>query len=68
MKIQQRNTIRQYMEIMGLTYREAARRTGLSQQAVWLHATGRSLPGPKALRAYHRAFGISLEKLISYDN
>jgi len=64
----QENPIKIYLDLSGLTYREAAKKTGLSQQAVWLHATGRSGMSGRAAFAYHKAFGLSLEKLLEGGN
>ena len=58
------NIIKKYLDIAGISYKQAAEKTGLSRQTIWLHATGRMQPGRKALRAYHKAFGIDLQKLL----
>ncbi len=58
------NIVKKYLDVAGLSYKQAAEKTGLSRQTIWLHATGRVKPGIKALRAYYKAFGINLEKLL----
>ena len=62
------NPLRQYLDISGLTYEEAAQKTGLSKQAIWLHATGRNRMSARAAFAYHKAFGLKLEKLLEGSN
>lgn len=58
-----KNPIKQYMEISDKTYQQIADITGLTKQAVWLHAMGRTRLSAKAFLAYHKAFGISYDKL-----
>ena len=61
----EKTALRQYLDLAGLTYREAARRTGLTHQSVFVHARGKSPIGAASALIYHRVFGISLEKLLT---
>jgi len=60
-----KTALRQYLDLTGLTYREAAKRCGLTHQTVFIHATGKAPIGAKAALMYHRAFNLSLEKMLS---
>jgi len=60
-----KTALRQYLDLTGLTYREAARRTGLTHQSVFVHARGKSPIGAASALIYHKVFGISLEKLLA---
>lgn len=67
--MEEENVIKKYLDLTELSYEEAAQRTGLTKQAIWLHATGKTRLSAKAFYIYHKAFGISYEKLaeISYS-
>ena len=60
-----KTALRQYLDSAGLTYREAARRTGLTHQSVFMHARGKTSIGATSALIYYRVFGISLEKLLA---
>ena len=60
-----KTALRQYLDLAGITYREAARRTGLTHQSVFMHARGKSPIGAASALIYYRVFGISLEKLLA---
>ena len=68
MKTENKNTpLKTYMELAGLTYQDVAAKTGLSKQAVWLHANGRINMSGNSAFVYHKAFGLSLEKLLGFE-
>ena len=60
-----KTALRQYLDLTGLSYREAARRTGLTHQTVFMHARGKTPIGATSALIYYRVFGISLEKLLA---
>lgn len=62
------NPIKQYLELSGLSYEAAAKKTGLSKQAIWMHATGRMRLSAKAFFTYNKAFGLSFDKLAEISN
>lgn len=63
-----KNPIKQYLELMGLSYEAAAKKTGLSKQAIWMHATGKMRLSAKAFFAYHKSFGLSFDRLAEISN
>ena len=62
-----KHPLRQYLDLSGLTYRQAAKKTGLTHQTIWLHATGQKPIGGKSAVVYHNVFGISLDKLLNFE-
>ena len=68
MKTENKNTpLKTYMDLADLSCKDVAKKTGMSQQSVWLHLTGRINMSGNAAFVYHKAFGISLEKLLGFE-
>ena len=67
-KTYNKNTpLKDYMDLADLSCKDVAKKTGMSQQSVWLHLTGRINMSGNAAFVYHKAFGISLEKLLGFE-
>ncbi len=64
-KTKKKTELRRYLDFTEMTYREAAKRTGLTHQTIFLHAKGKLPIGAASALKYNKAFGISLEKLIT---
>ena len=48
----------------GLTLRQAAEATGLTSTTIWRHENGHRKVSALAALAYHRLYGLPLEKLL----